>query len=379
MWFFVDTNSFSRFVIFSFVTPCSLVVALLHRAQSVLFVNTCPYLRRFILIEQAMSRNAALDASANAKPRYCNSCHQPLQPSQQHTCCKCFEDIHGKVIAEMSGCVVKQVFGDERKLLCKLCWMKNPHLVAPPAHLVDTAAVNNSSAKQHGDHSTLVATSLTSLPPVSSIVPVANVGMAIDDKTQPTPQPTPQSTSKPRSAGSAAATNSIPKLAVTPKQTPTKAKPATATPSTEAAATISIPKLAAATISTSTTKPLVPPKQTPTKAKPATATPSTEAKKLVPTLKKDKKDSKKAKATSNEAHKIDDANPEEPEVTLDDLRTRHNIPIFPPFVVYEDFLNLKHLFSLVVYGIVSEGPIKAAKDLHDDLTTFYCFHVILIS
>ena len=86
---------------------------------------------------------------------------------------------------------------------------------------------------------------------------------------------------------------------------------------------------------------------------------------------------------SIEAHKIDDKNPEEPvtldDLTLDDLRAKHNIPTFPPFVIYEDFLLLKHLFSLIVYSIVSEGPTKAAKDLHDDLTTIYCFHVILIS
>ena len=99
-------------------------------------------------------------------------------------------------------CVVKKLLTDEDQLVCNLCYKKNRHLVDPPVHLVDTAAVDIGSADQHGHHSTLDALSLhpgsSMVPKAPSLYPgsstVAKVGMPNNSKKQQEQQATPQLT-----------------------------------------------------------------------------------------------------------------------------------------------------------------------------------------
>ena len=74
---------------------------------------------------------AGLDEErATFQSRKCFSCNLELLPSQVHTCHKCKNDIHGKIIADTLGiCVVTQLASDDSVLFCKECSASSNKLV----------------------------------------------------------------------------------------------------------------------------------------------------------------------------------------------------------------------------------------------------------
>ena len=62
---------------------------------------------------------------------------------------------------------------------------------------------------------------------------------------------------------------------------------------------------------------------------------------------------------------------------LADLYTKHSIPIFPAGIEYDQFLDLKKLFSLQSYSSIAQQNKMSMADLHFALTDRYGNIVIL--